>query len=120
MHFFDINPNHLPHDGQYYFNVLVITIALNLETWQEAIEDISIEGLESIWYTDQLTSPRPTAIHVYYEEELDGEEGCDFEITAYEHKVVEISSNGIAWYDMIDWDTDDPWDFDGYIEEEET
>ena len=36
-----------------------------------------------------------------------------------EHKVVEISGNGIAWYDMIDWDTDDPWDFDGYIEEEE-
>lgn len=119
MYFFDINPSYLPSDGQYYFNVLVITIALNYETWEEAIGDTGIEGLKSIWYIDQLTSPRPAAIHVYYEKELDGEEEYDFEITTYEHKVVEISNNGIGWYDMIDWETIDPWDFDGYIEEEE-
>lgn len=41
------------------------------------------------------------------------EEDLDFEIAMYPHKVVEISSNGVAWYDMIDFDTDDPWSLDG-------
>lgn len=114
MNFFDIKPESLPFDGQYYFNILVIVMAVNKEAWTQLVADTDIQGLECIWYTDEITSPQPKAYCIYLEDSLREDEL--FEISIYPHKVVEISGNDISWYDMIDFDTDDPWSIDGYME----
>lgn len=112
MNFFDIKPSSLPEGAQYFFNILVITIAVTPEIWEELIGNLSIQH---IWYAEDLTAPEPQAICLYQEEEM--EEDCDFEIAMYPHRVVELYNNDIAWYDMIDFDTDDPWRLDGEVEE---
>lgn len=125
MNFFDIKPESLPQDGQYYFNILVITIALNSENWEAFVEDSSIEDLTCVWYLDELTAPEPKAICVYLEDELDQDieesdiEQVIFSMEIYPHKVIEISKYGIAWYDMIDFNTGDFWSINGEIEEDE-
>ena len=115
MNFFDIKPEAFPQDGQYYFNILVITVAMNTQTWQAVMEDVQIEGIQNIWYTDELTTPEPTATCLYLDKDLDKEE-VDFCIAAHPHKVVEISNSGICWYDMLDFDTDDLWGINAMLE----
>lgn len=122
MNFFDIKPESLPHDGQYYFNILVITIALNSDNWRDFVEETQMEGLTCVWYLDELTSPEPRAICVYLEDGLDEddeEERVLFSMEFYPHKVVEISSQGVAWYDMLDFETGDFWSINNEIEEDE-
>lgn len=123
MNFFDIKPESLPHDGQYYFNILVITIALNSDNWRDFVEETQMEGLTCVWYLDELTNPEPRAICVYLEDGLDEddeeEERVLFSMEFYPHKVVEISSQGVAWYDMLDFETGDFWSINNEIEEDE-
>lgn len=81
-----------------------------------------MEGLTCVWYLDELTSPEPRAICVYLEDGLDEddeEERVLFSMEFYPHKVVEISSQGVAWYDMLDFETGDFWSINNEIEEDE-
>lgn len=123
MNFFDIKLESLPHDGQYYFNILVITIALNSDNWRDFVEETQMKDLMCVWYLDELTNPEPRAICVYLEDELneddEEEERVLFSMEFYPHKVVEISSQGVAWYDMLDFETGDFWSINNEIEEDE-
>lgn len=123
MNFFDIKLESLPHDGQYYFNILVITIALNSDNWRDFVEETQMKDLTCVWYLDELTNPEPRAICVYLEDELneddEEEERVLFSMEFYPHKVVEISSQGVAWYDMLDFETEDFWSINNEIEEDE-
>lgn len=114
MQFYDEHPMHLPNDGEYYFNILVICIAIS----EDYADEILPEGVEDIWYCDHLTDPRPYAIHFYredpdemYDEE---EDDCnDYEISYYPHCVVELSPTlGVTWFEMLDFDTEDLWRID--------
>lgn len=114
MVFYDENPMHLPNDAQYYFNILVVCIAISDEYGDEILPS----GVEDIWFCDHLTDPRPYAIHFYreeqeemYDEEI--EDYNDYEIEVFPHCVIEISETlGITWFHMIDFDTDDNWRID--------
>lgn len=115
MLFFDEHPLHLPKDAVYYFNILVICIAVS----PEYTDEIFPEGVVDLWYCDHLTDPRPYAIHFYavddveemYDEEAD--DYNDYEITFHPHCVVETDPKlGITWFHMIDFDTDDNWRID--------
>lgn len=114
MNFFDIKPEALPRDAQYYFNILVIVMSVNQETWNLLTGDMEVQ-VEDIWYIDRITDPEPTIYCIYQEDDMD--EDTDLEIGMFPHKVVEVSSRGITWYDMIDFDTDDPWNLGGAWEE---
>lgn len=78
MNFFDIKPSSLPKDSQYYFNILVIIIGVNQETWKLLTEDIEI-SVQDIWYTDRITDPEPTVYCIYQEDNI--EEDLEIEIS---------------------------------------
>lgn len=99
MNFFSEEPAHLPWDGQYYFNVLVINIGTSNAI--DADEDTFLD----IWYIEALTCPRPIVVHLYYDDELE-----EPTITYHPHSVVEISPTlGVSWYSMGDIESEDPW-----------
>lgn len=107
MNFFDEDPMSLPCDAQYYFNVLVRTIAVHPSVAQEVLGGQT----EEVIFTEDITSPRPTVTYCYIDDELD--EDTEFEIECFPHCVVEISESlGVSWWDMLDFDTDDPWRID--------
>lgn len=132
MTFYDIPAEGLPEGHRYYFNVLMICIAISP---QLASEIFPVQGLEELYFVDQITDIRPVAYHIYIEpelgiwevleeenleeeqlqdeegEELDSELEC--EIQLFPHSVVEIAENGeISFFDMLDFDTRDLWRID--------
>lgn len=105
MTFFDNHPQHLPYDGEYYFNILVTCIALQPELAKEVFPQ---QEIVDIWDLDKITEARPQVVHIYSDETLS--QDIDFEIQCFPHTVVEISQKyGISFYDMIDFDTEEPW-----------
>lgn len=107
MSFFDEEPMSLPRDGQYYFNILVVCIGVSPQLMQEN----GFSDLLDIWDIQELTEPRPKIIHIYQDECLD--EDIEYEMTYFPHCVVEVSpSLGVSWWDMLDFETDDPWRID--------
>lgn len=105
MNFFDIEGKALPRDGEYYFNILVITIGFQ-----------KLEAAQEIWYLNFIKLPRPVAICCYEDAELRPEE---IEVNLYPNSVVEVSSLGVVWYEMISYDTNDFWDLEDVAEVEE-
>lgn len=96
----------LPKDAQYYFNVLIICIALAPDYAEELFGNNSIVDL---WDIQRVNDARPVAIHTYVSRNLNKD--FDYEIECFPHQVVEVTDN-VAFYDMIDYDTDDPWRLD--------
>jgi hypothetical protein len=73
------------------------------------------KNMQDIWYIDKINSPKPSIFHFYIDPTIEYE----WEIEAFPHSVVEITPKGvISFYDMIDFDTEDPWRIDGYDSEE--
>lgn len=112
MNFFDEDPKNFQQSAQYYFNVLVKTIAIH----PNLARQIFNTNIEEIFFIDKITSPRPNIIYCFIDDELD--EDTEFEIEYFPHCVVEVSEiTGVTCYDMLDFDTDDPWRID--LDEEE-
>lgn len=102
MSFFNENPMKLPEGANYYFNILIVNIAVRTSA------DILTEGLEEYWDISTILEPRPYVIHFYIDNNLP--EDYDWQFECYPHKVLEIHPDlGISWYDMIDFTSDDPW-----------
>ncbi len=124
MTFYHIPDNHLPKGAQYYFNVLAISIGVSQKEWEENFP----KDTDEVWYTEQLTEPKPRIYHFYIiddrddtelleelfsEEELADIEVEDLDIEILLHQVVEIHPTlGICLYDMLDFDTEDLWRID--------
>lgn len=119
MTFYDIPENGLPRENEYYFNVLVICIAVIPQLAKELLG----ENVDEIYYLDQITSTRPTVYHFYIEPELgiqydeteeeEYREEVVYEICLFPHSVVEISPQGeISFFEMLDFDTEDFWRID--------
>lgn len=106
--FYNVDPDSLPKDAQYYHNVCVTVIAVSAELWNEVEE---IADLDGIYYTEGLTAALPTMTVFYLEEELD--EDLEFGMEVFPHSVVEIQSDGnICWYDGKGQTYDEnPWQF---------
>lgn len=108
MNFFDEDPMSLPRDGQYYFNILVRTIAVN----PSLAKKIFPEKIDEICFIGDITQPRPCVTYTFIDDELDDD--IEFEIECHPHCVVEISQSlGVSWWDMLDFDTNEPWRIEG-------
>ena len=59
--FFDEPYLHLPKDAQYYFNVLIVCIAVSPEYAQEIFDS----NITDIWDIQNVTEGRPIAVHIY-------------------------------------------------------
>lgn len=113
MNFFDEDPMSLPRDGQYYFNILVRTIAVN----PRCAEQYLGKDIDEMCFIEKLTDPRPQMYYCFVDDELD--EDLDFEIECFPHCVVEVSKSlGVSWWEMLDFDTEDPWRIDMEYEED--
>lgn len=117
--FFDIPQEYLPANCDYYFNVLMIELAVPIGALEKTF------GITE--YEDRLclTSPRPRYLYVYEDETVNDEDG---ELEVYPHVVVEINrdTNEFSWYDMLDFQTERPWaidpideDFDYYYDDDD-
>lgn len=114
MSFFNINPMSLPKDAQYYFNILIIIIYVSRETM-----DICYgKDKELIWFLDEITEPRPTAICICALDEEEQQQineeyqtEVSYSIEMYPHTVLEVDPNlGIGWYPMRSgFEESDPW-----------
>lgn len=106
--FFDTPGHYLSNNAQYYFNILVICIAVS-PTHAQYILD---KNISDIWYMQQITDSRPKVIHIFVDEMMDKD--IDYLIECFPHSVVEVNQQRIYFYDMIDFDTDDPWEINPY------
>ncbi len=107
MNFFDEDPMALPRDAQYYFNIVVRTIGVNPQYAEKYLGD----NVDEICFLDKLTDPRPQMFYFFIDDELDKD--MEYEIESYPHCVVEVSEQlGVSWWEMIDFDTEDPWRID--------
>lgn len=104
MSFFDEEYLALPSDGQYYFNVLVFCIGVNPN---KAIEVLG-RGVQEVTYIDSINDARPHAEFFFIDETL--ADDVPYQIEEFQHCVVEVSEQlGVSWYEMLDFDTEDPW-----------
>lgn len=102
--FFDELPE---NNAQHYFNILTICVEVAQDYWDQ----IFPQELDEVWYLQDITSSRPKAYHFYIEEDLD--EDFEYEITYFPHTVIAITQdNQILCYEMLDFDTIDPWYID--------
>ena len=104
--FFDLPEQALPRDCEYYFNVLHITVAVPTGELQK------ITGVSGIWeFSDisRVKDPRPICMYFYEDENVK-----TWDIAATPHTVVEhnIKINEVCWYDMLDFETKEPWKID--------
>lgn len=70
--------------------------------------------LRILWDLQGITGPEPQAVCFYLDERLD-----QIAIELHPHKVVEVVNGEVGWYHMIDFDTEDLWNFNVLIIEEE-
>lgn len=105
--FFDELPEFLPKDAQFYYNILIVCIEVSQEYWNEYFP----KDINETWYLQDITSSRPKAYHFYIEDDID--EDYDYEIYCIPHTVIAVEQDKqIQCYNMIDFDTDDPWEID--------
>ncbi len=104
----------MPNDAEYYFNILVVNIAIR-ESLQQGQEEV----LSDIWDISCITEPRPYVVHLYTEDDSFFEEDENFIVEFYPNRAVEVSASlGVSFYDMLEEDEeDDEEEFDGDIVE---
>lgn len=105
MNIFNLAPSSMPNDAEYYFNILVVNIAV-----RESLQMNSDEFILDIWDISHITSPRPYVIHIYTEDDEifdEEQEEENYIIELVPNAAVEVSpSLGISFYSMFD-DEDD-------------
>lgn len=104
--FFDEPYLDLPEKAQYYFNILIISIAISPQYAQEIFQNKVI----NLWDIQGVNDPRPIAIHIYTSYHINKD--FDYEVQCIPHQVLEVNENEISFYEMIDYDTSDPWRLD--------
>lgn len=103
--FFDIPYEYLPQNCDYYFNVLMMELAVPVGALQKQF------GITEYEDRQYLTSARPRYLYIYEDEDVVDEEG---ELEIVPHTVVEINrdTNEFSWYEMLGYETEYPWSFD--------
>ncbi len=102
--FFDEPYNALPKNAQYYFNILIVCIAVSPQYAQETFQ----QNIINMWDIQGITDGRPYAVHIYTTHHINKD--FQYELQCLPHQVLEVDSEqGISFYDMIDYYTDDPW-----------
>lgn len=110
--FFDEPYSQLPQDAQYYFNVLILCIAVSPQFAQEMFQN----NIVDMWDIQKVTDARPIAVHIYITHHINKD--FDYEIQCLPHQVLEIDPKiGVSFYEMIDYNTDDPWRLDPDVDE---
>lgn len=110
--FFDEPYSQLPQDAQYYFNVLILCIAISPQFAQEIFQN----NIVDMWDIQKVTDARPIAIHIYITHHINKD--FDYEIQCLPHQVLEIDPKiGVSFYEMIDYNTNDPWRLDPDVDE---
>lgn len=105
MNIFNIPPSSMPTDASYYFNVLVVNIAV-----KESLQYGRNEFFSDIWDISHITDPRPFVVHLYAEDDNEFDDDENYIVELFANMAVEISQSlGISFYDMFD-DEDDEGD----------
>ena len=103
--FYDIDPTAFPQGAQFFFNILVALFSIPLES-----DSILPLNIERYWYLEALTKPQPYAI-LFFRDASITDPTVEFEYELIPHCVIEITQQQeVSWYEMVDYDTDDPWD----------
>lgn len=115
MSFFDWEPNSLPAQAQYFFNIVVVIILADNETMDELIG----KGIQTYWNIENITEPRPYVIGLVRltDEEIAAEgeefgEELQYIMEIHSHCVVEVDPQlGVSWYNMFNDEESeqDPW-----------
>lgn len=80
----------MPADGQYYFDVCVINVAVRESLQQE---------MDEIWDLSGILEPRPYVFHFFTDMDCTFEEGRDWDIEVEHHCVVEVSDSlGVSFF----------------------
>lgn len=107
MLFFDIDADGYPYGAQFFFNIAIAAIAIPVKS------NLLPLGIENYWYLGAITDSRPYAIHIYREERISHNK-----VETFPHCVLELDRTGeICWYDLIDYETDDPWELTPTLED---
>ena len=107
--FFDIDPMGFPQGASFYYNLVILVISIPFDS------TVMPKEFYDLWYIGGITETRPFAIYFFRDPNY---KKYDYEL--YSHCVLEIDENGeICWYDMIDYDTEDPWILEPIIDDEE-
>ena len=77
--FFDEPYLQLPQDAQYYFNVLILCIAVSPQFAQEMFQN----NIVDMWDIQKVTDARPIAIHIYITHHINKD--FDYEIQCLPH-----------------------------------
>lgn len=78
--FFDIPREFFSKNSDFYFNILVISIAVRPELMREYL---GVDGIDSIWFLTHLTDSRPKFIYCYAEEKVESD--LEFEVYCESH-----------------------------------
>ena len=110
MTFYDIDPMAFPKGSQFFFNVVITTIAISYES------DLLPDGVFDYWYLGGIKESRPFAIYIY--RIPDKRENQIFFPQIYTHCVLELDQDQtICWYEMLDYETDDAWEITPILED---
>lgn len=114
--FWDFLISRLYGDAAFYFNVVILNIYVN--PIRERGLDLFPQGVKRIWYLENIWSPRPSAIQFVLDPTLPKDEEYEFEV--FSHMVLEVSpTEGVMYYDMLDYETRDPWQLEEEYDDEE-
>lgn len=105
MTFYEIDPMAFPQGAQFFFNLVISTIEIPID------DDVLPANIMDYWYLGGIREPQPFAIHIYRNPEITIKKDYRYEVIAYTHCVLEIDQDqSVCWYEMVDYDTEDPWD----------
>lgn len=110
MTFYDIDPMAFPKGSQFFFNVVITTIAISYKS------DLLPDGVFDYWYLGGIKESRPFAIYIY--RIPDKQENQMFFPQIYTHCVLELDQDQtICWYEMLDYETEDAWEITPILED---
>lgn len=108
--FFDFDANAFPQGAQFFYNIVIAIIVIPYDS------NILPLNILDYWYLDALCASRPFAIHIYRDATARSDGG--FDVETYPHCTLELDPNyEVCWYNLIDYDTEDPWDLTPILED---
>jgi len=118
MNFYELDPLGFPMGSQFYFNIVISTIAISYNS------TLLPKDVFDYWYLGGVKESRPFAIYIYRNSHAPENE---YEVETFTHCVLELDPDQtLCWYEMLDYDTEDPWDptpiledFDDWGEEDD-
>ena len=103
--FYEMSLAELPQGAKYFFNIVIALIAIPVDS-----DYILPLNIQRYWYLGALTDPRPHAI-LFFRDASITDPSVEFEYEIIPHCVIAITQQqDVNWYEMVDYDTEDPWD----------